>query len=77
MRSRFVTPDRPTNGYKRTPDLLKCSADEEMDGEPDMNKLKADLGPDTEVVAGSGCRAICTQKQRDAPVYNVSGYLSG
>lgn len=41
-----------------------------MDGEPDMNKLKADLGPDTEeVVAGSGCRASCTQKQRDAPYY--------
>ena len=112
VRSRFVTPDRPTNGYKRTPDLLKCSADEEMDGEPDgcfqelgypqiihfnrvchykpsilgypnfwkhldMNKLKADLGPDTEVVAGSGRRAICTQKQRDAPYYNVAGYLSG
>ena len=65
----FATPDRPTNGYKRTPDLIKCSADEEMDGEPDMNKLKADLGPDAEVVAGSAadCRAICHRSSEMHP----------
>ncbi len=55
----FVTPDRPTNGL-RTPDLLKWSTDEEMDREPDMNKLRADLGPDLEVVAGKAAEQFAT-----------------